>query len=269
MAQRRMFSLRIIDTDKFLDMPATARELYFELGMRADDDGFISNAKTIRRMVGASEEDLRMLIKKDYLIAWEDGVVVITDWRAQNQIRKDRYKDTLYVDKLKELVINENGRYIKAQEVGCQSGNQMATNRQPNGNHLAPQVRLVKDRLVKDRLDNNNNNDYIEIDLKGLTPTSGQLDRFGSLIDGLPVDLVQYAIDKTMAIADNPSINYAATIIKHWLRAGITTLAQAQDDERQRNGAALDEIDPATGEHVKIPIFKLADQEGSGNNGLS
>ena len=137
MAQRRMFSLRVIDTDKFLDMPATARELYFELGMRADDDGFISNAKTIRRMVGASEEDLRMLVKKGYLIAWEDGVVVITDWRAQNQIRKDRYKDTLYVDKLKELVINENGRYIKAPEVGCQSGNQMATNRQPVVNQLS------------------------------------------------------------------------------------------------------------------------------------
>lgn len=145
----------------------------------------------------------------------------------------------------------------------------LATKWQPTGNHLAPQVRLVKDRVVKDSLDNNNNNDYIDIDFKGLQPTRGQIDRFELLIDGLPVDLVQYAVDKTMAIADTPSINYAATIIKHWLRAGITTLAQAQDEERQRNGTVLDEIDPATGEHVKIPIFKLVDQEGEGSNGLS
>lgn len=269
MAQRRMFSLRIIDTDKFLDMPATARELYFELGMRADDDGFISNAKTIRRMVGASEEDLRMLIKKEYLIAWEDGVVVITDWRAQNQIRKDRYKDTLYVDKLKELVVNENGRYIKAPEVGCQSGNQMATNRQPNGNHLAPQYRLGKSRVVKSSLDTTTNNIYIDIDLKGLTPTDGQLASFAQLTDGLPNDLVQLAIDKTVSYADKPSLNYAASIVRYWLRDGITTLEQAQAADRRHDGTVLDEIDPATGEHVKIPMFKLADQEGSGNNGLS
>lgn len=75
--------------------------------------------------------------------------------------------------------------------------------------------------------------------------------------------MVQYAVDKTMAIADKPSINYAATIIKHWQRAGITTLAQAQDEERQRTGTVLDEVDPATGEHIKIPMFKLTDQKGA------
>lgn len=140
MAQRRMFSLQVIDTDLFIDMPATAQNLYFHLGMRADDDGFISNAKTLKRMVGASDDDLKVLCDKGFLIAFENGVVVITDWKINNQIRKDRYNPTRFQNELNHLRL-ENGRYIKLDRPLKEVGNQMATNGKPDGNQMATQVR--------------------------------------------------------------------------------------------------------------------------------
>src|SRR5699024_9677123 len=90
MAQRRMFSKKITETDLFLDMPMSAQCLYFHLNMSADDDGFIGNAKTIRRMIGASEDDLKLLFAKEFLIPFESGVVVVKDWKIHNYIRSDR-----------------------------------------------------------------------------------------------------------------------------------------------------------------------------------
>ena len=79
-----MFSLRIVDSDEFLDMPLSTQALYFHLSMRADDEGFINNPKKIRRMIGASEDDLKLLIAKSYLIAFDTGVVVIKHWKIHN-----------------------------------------------------------------------------------------------------------------------------------------------------------------------------------------
>lgn len=272
MAQRRMFSRRIVESGRFLRMPPSSQMLYFHLGIEADDDGVVE-AFNVIRACGASEDDLRVLSAKGFVVVLNDDLVTyILDWRENNRIRPDRKINSIYQNLLLEKLphadlIAPKPRADTGKKTGESRGRPLDDQWTENGPHRLVKVRLGEVRLGKSIT--NNNNDYIEIDFKGLTPTSGQLDLFGSLIGGLPVDLVQYAVDKTMAIADNPSINYAATIIKHWLRAGITTLAQAQDEERQRTGAVLDEVDPATGEHVKIPIFKLADQEGSGNNGLS
>ena len=98
MANRRMFSLDVVDTDKFLDMPISAQCLYFHFGMHADDDGFISSPKKIVKAVNCSNDDLKILISKEYIIPFDDGVVVITDWKANNYIQKDRYKETRYVE---------------------------------------------------------------------------------------------------------------------------------------------------------------------------
>lgn len=112
MAQRRMFSRRITDTDHFLDMPLSAQCLYFHLNMEADDDGFIGNAKTIRRKVGASEDDLKLLIAKQFLLPFEtSSVVVVRDWRIHNYIQKDRYNRTLYQDERQALGLDKNGSY--------------------------------------------------------------------------------------------------------------------------------------------------------------
>lgn len=96
MARRRMFSLDVVDTDKFLDMPSSTQALYFHLGMHADDDGFVSSPKRIAKTVNCSEDDLKLLIAKRYLIPFESGVVVISDWKINNWIRADRKQITRY-----------------------------------------------------------------------------------------------------------------------------------------------------------------------------
>lgn len=124
MVQRRMFSKQITDMDTFLDMPATAQNLYFHLNMHADDDGFLGNVKTIRRMVGASEDDQKLLIAKQFLIMFPDGVVVIRDWHIHNYIQKDRYHQTIFTEDKKLLQLDSSKRY---QILSNLSGNKMDT----------------------------------------------------------------------------------------------------------------------------------------------
>ena len=111
MTQRRMISLDVIDTDAFLDMPASSQLLYFHLNARADDDGFVSNPKKIIRMLNAGSDDFKMLIAKKFIISFEDGVCVVKHWRINNFIRKDIYKETKYLDLKSTLFIRPNGAY--------------------------------------------------------------------------------------------------------------------------------------------------------------
>ena len=142
MAERRMFAKTIIDSDAFLDMPLSAQALYFHLSMRADDDGFINNPKKIQRMVGASDDDCKLLLMKRFLIAFESGVVVIKHWKIHNYIRNDRYKPTIYQEEMRLLAEKDNKAYTDCQPLGI-----------PNVNQMDTQVRLGKDRLVEDSID--------------------------------------------------------------------------------------------------------------------
>ena len=110
MAQRRMFSLSVVNTDAFLDLPLSSQALYFHLGMRADDDGFLGNVKTVQRTVGASADDLKLLIAKGFLIEFESGVCVVRDWDTNNYIRNDRYHETRYLEE-KSMLSRANGYY--------------------------------------------------------------------------------------------------------------------------------------------------------------
>ena len=111
MAERRMFAKTIIDSDAFIDMPTSSRLLYYDLSMRADDDGFINSPKKIIRMTGASEDDLKVLISKKFIIPFENGVVVIKHWLIHNYIRKDTYNETPYVEQKAKLRLDENKSY--------------------------------------------------------------------------------------------------------------------------------------------------------------
>lgn len=142
MAERRMFTKKIIDSDAFLDMPLSAQALYFHLNMRADDDGFVNGPRKIQRMVGASNDDMNLLIAKRFILTFESGVIVIKHWRMHNLLRKDRYTPTQYQDEYKRLETKENGAYTEA----------MATNWQPTGNQVAPQVSIGKVSIVEDSL---------------------------------------------------------------------------------------------------------------------
>lgn len=111
MAERRMFAKTIIDSDAFLDMPLSTQALYFHLSMRADDEGFINNAKKIAKMIGSTEDELKLLIAKRFLIPFESGVVVIKHWKIHNYIQNDRYKATLYTEEKNQLYIKPNKAY--------------------------------------------------------------------------------------------------------------------------------------------------------------
>lgn len=111
MAERRMFAKTIVLSDEFLDMPLSARCLYFTLGMLADDDGFVNSPKAIMRQCGASLDDMNVLLAKRFILQFEDGVVVIKHWRINNFLRNDRYKETAYLDHKESLTIGDNGAY--------------------------------------------------------------------------------------------------------------------------------------------------------------
>ena len=111
MAERRMFAKTIVLSDAFLDMPMSARCLYFTLGMLADDDGFVNAPRSIMRQCGASEDDMRVLLAKKFVLEFETGVIVIKHWRINNYLRNDRYSATKYADEKEQLFVDENGGY--------------------------------------------------------------------------------------------------------------------------------------------------------------
>lgn len=153
MAERRMFAKTIIDSDAFLDMPTSTQCLYFHLAMRADDDGFINNPKKIQRVVGSSDDDLKLLIAKKFIIPFESGIVVIKHWKIHNYIRADRKKDTVYTKEMELLTIKDNGSYTLNPEIPTLED--MSDNCQPDDNQTTAecQHRLGKDRLGKVSID--------------------------------------------------------------------------------------------------------------------
>ena len=144
MAERRMFAKTIIDSDMFLDMPLSTQALYFHLSMRADDDGFINNPRKIQRMIGASDDDLKVLVMKRFILPFDSGVVVIKHWKIHNYIRNDRYKETVYLEEKAQLELKENGVYTELDTTGIPDG---IPNSNQTGYQMEPQVRLGQDRV--------------------------------------------------------------------------------------------------------------------------
>ena len=268
MAQRRMFSKKITETDLFLDMPMSAQCLYFHLNMSADDDGFISNAKTIRRMIGASEDDLRLLLSKEFLIPFESGVVVIKDWKIHNYIRSDRYSETVYKDEKQQLQVLDNGRY----EVGIQNviPKDIPEDNQ-SGHQRDTQVRLGKVRLGKvrtgttigrDNVTNGGDDFPNSIPEKGMqlkdqkngTSTTSNVHLFYQQNFGVEPPTILQDIDYWIedlsapvviealkrAIEAEKPYSYAKGIMKKWVNKGIKTIDQVDQEttswDRQQGG---------------------------------
>lgn len=143
MAQRRMFSKKITETDRFLEMPLSSQALYFHLNMGADDEGFIDKAKTIQRTIGASDDDMKLLIAKGFLLPFDSGVVVIRHWRIHNYIRSDRFQSTIHQDEKKQIDFDAT----KTANI------KPVSNVIPNGYQMDTQDRLVEGSLDKVSLD--------------------------------------------------------------------------------------------------------------------
>lgn len=190
MAERRMFAKTIVLSDAFLDMPLSARCLYFTLGMLADDDGFVNSPKSIIRQCGASEDDLRVLISKKFLLTFASGVIAIKHWRINNYLRQDRHTDTKYVEEKASLTINENGSY----SFGIPPDGQVV------GKWLASGIPSIdKDSIGKDSIDIV---DYLNLKSgKNFHATSKKTKELihARLREGFTVDDFKTVIDKKVA----------------------------------------------------------------------
>lgn len=151
MAERRMFAKTIIDSDAFLDMPVSAQALYFHLSMRADDEGFVNNPKKIQRMIGASDDDCRLLIAKRFVLTFDSGVIVIKHWRIHNYIQNDRFKETVYQREKAMLTLNENKAYTELDSVGIPVESQDVSKLYPSCIQVVSKVD-TQDSIGKDRL---------------------------------------------------------------------------------------------------------------------
>lgn len=154
MAERRMMAKSIIKSDQFLEMPMSSQLLYFHLLSDADDDGFINAPKSIMRVIGAKDDDMRVLQAKGYTIPFDSGVIVIKHWRIHNSLRKDRYNPNPQLEnERKQLIINDKKEYELA-PTWQPFGNHLATSWQPNGNHLATNGyhSIGKDSIDKDSI---------------------------------------------------------------------------------------------------------------------
>ena len=142
-----MFTKKITDSDPFTEMPLSAQALYFHLNMNADDDGFLNNPKKIQRSIGASEDDLKLLMAKRFILTFEKGIIVIKHWRMHNLLRKDRYTETQYIEEKDTLMLQKDGSYTeKPPEIP------VATKWQPNGNQVATQYSIGKESIDKDSI---------------------------------------------------------------------------------------------------------------------
>lgn len=159
MAERRMFAKSIVLSDAFLDMPLSARCLYFTFGMLADDDGFVGNPKSIIRQCGATQDDMLILLQKRFLLTFDSGIIVIKHWRINNYLQADRHKDTNYKEELRSLMLDENKAYTEIKD----GVSKMYTDCIQNVSILDTQDSIGKDSigkviLNKDKLLDKNNN---------------------------------------------------------------------------------------------------------------
>jgi DnaD/phage-associated family protein len=246
-----MFSKKITDTDKFLDLPMSAQCLYFHLNMGADDEGFIANPKTIRRMIGASEDDLKLLFAKEFLIPFESGVVVIKDWRIHNYIRSDRFSPTVHSDEKKQISVNDNKQYIVTPEEPHNDNDNKdgIPNVIPDGYQMDPQVRLGKDRLGKDRDSGGSTkhsnyirqaNEFYQNNIGAIAPTTAEdleywIDDFEEkgATEQEADELVCYAIKEAV---DNNARNwkYIKRILNRYMSDNLYTVDMVKAKENER-----------------------------------
>lgn len=233
MARKRMFDKTIADSDDFLEMPLTTQALYFHLNMRADDDGFIDNCNSIMRLVGAKEDDFKILISKRYLIPFENKICVIRHWLIHNTIRKDRYNPTIYINEKNQLSVNGK---IYALTRENYSGNHLTTNWQPSIEESSiEEYRLEESSKELLTIDSSNN---YEMDNDTLLEVCNILQKeFGRLVTPIetekiktwdyPVEIIKLAIAE--AVTNGVFyIKYIDKIIFNWKKANVRTVAEAQ-----------------------------------------
>lgn len=229
MANKRMFSIDVTETDTFLEMPLTAQALYFHLAMRGDDDGFVSNPRSIMRVTGCSENDLKTLAESGYIITFRSGVIVISDWKVNNYLRGDRYKPTTFQNELSMLTETANKRYV------LESDSQWSTVGIPNSNQMETQYSIEKNRVVVDTATtatgSRTDSDLAEIvqhfqEVIGVFPRSA-LNKLQCWREVYPAEIIHAAIDEA-AESNVRRWRYVDGVLKGWQADGVRTLGDVE-----------------------------------------
>ena len=233
MAQKRMFDKTITNNDNFLEMPDSTQNLYFHLSMEADDDGFVDNWKSIMRMTGKKEDDLKLLIAKRFIIPFETGVIVIKHWRINNYLRKDRYHQTKYLKEKSLLTIEENEEYELKKDFGIPIGNREENSIEENSieeNSIVECIEQKKQDTIYD---------FLQKEL-GRTLSSTEIEKVKEWEDN---ELTRYAV-KVAILNGAYTINYIDAIIYNWQKLGIKSVSQAQEEtKRHRDKKISKKID--------------------------
>lgn len=255
MAEKRMFSKTIIDSDAFLDMPLSSQALYFHLSMRADDDGFVNNPKKIQRLTGCGDDDLKLLMAKKFLIPFESGIVVIKHWRIHNYIRGDRYKETNYIEEKSMLGIEKNKAYsLLVENKDCTPLISLSKNGMSNGiptvDNLDTQNRLDKNRVEENSIDKNRLEE--STNSGGCSSNFSNLEVFkhfercgfmvtAMLMDQIAADIEIYTSKWVMDAATEAmnrgkiNYNYVLGILQNW---------KARGRDKKVNDSSQQEINP-------------------------
>ena len=258
MAQKRMFSLSVVDTDDFLEMPISSRLLYYELGMRADDDGFISNWKKILTFTGLKTDDIKILISKKFIIPFESGVIVIRHWRLNNYLRNDRYKETNYLYEKSLICKDKNGVYELKDTIGI-----------PNGIPSIDKNSIDKNSIEEKEVQEKEEEigiptiyDFIESEFgRPLSPT--EYEYISKWEDN---DLTRYAV-KQAVLNNAPRLKYIQAILNNYRAKNIKTVQDAQNDEKNFKKTGVpewfgkefqkEEIDPVEEAKLKNELQKV------------
>lgn len=228
MAQKRMFSNLVVQSDEFLEMPDSSQNLYFHLSMQADDDGFVDKWKSIMRMTGKKEDDLKILIAKSFVIPFDTGVLVIRHWRLNNYLQKDRYKETIYKDEKSRLTIDKSNVY----NLDTECIHSIDKNR-------LDKISIEENSKEKEQEESESCGDgfqnvlkFYEENINLLTPYTSKL--LEDFTDELGEDLVIYAMQ--ISIENNKrTISYIKAILNNWSKANIKTLAEAKNENQNKN----------------------------------
>ena len=218
MANRRMFSKELIQSDKFFSMSIKSQLLYFHIGLLVDDDGFSNNYRMYMNVINADEENLYELQKQGYIYVFESGVLVVRDFLQSNQIRKDRKVDTIYQDELSLINVRNNRYFIDDNQVATiwqPDDNQVTTKRQPNDGIGKESI----DKISVDKINNIpninsisnggdeenkelNKNDYIKkiIDEWNKIP---ELENISNREKDVEVIISNYGVKNTLKVIDN------------------------------------------------------------------
>ena len=227
MAQKRMFDKTITNNDNFLEMPDSTQNLYFHLSMEADDDGFVDNWKSIMRMTGKKNDDLKLLIAKSFIIPFETGVIVIKHWRINNYLRKDRYHQTKYLKEKSLLTIEENEAYELKKDGGIPIGNREENSIEEN----SIEENSIEENSIEEYIGQNKQDtlyDFLQKEL-GRTLSSTEIEKVREWEDN---ELTRYAV-KTAILNGAYTINYIDAIIYNWQKLGIKSVSQAQEETKR------------------------------------